>query len=192
MRSPLDLLLPLLTLGCVAGHASTISYTASGTFTSSTPSTPFAGPNETWAFAFQADSNPTIVASNPGQFMFAFSNFSYSLNGSPVAITPTFIKFGDNGAGGGWLVCFNGTGDPCHAGLSTFGGGPQMYTGTTSAPTLLTGAFTSTEFDVFVNTTVIFTQPNTTVQATLTPEPSTLLSLTAALVMLSVQRKALA
>jgi hypothetical protein len=28
--------------------------------------------------------------------------------------------------------------------------GPQMYTGSTSAPTMLTGAFTSTEFDVWV------------------------------------------
>jgi PEP-CTERM motif len=55
--------------------------------------------------------------------------------------------------------------------------GPQMFTGLTSAPTMLTGAFTSTEFDVFVSSTT-YIQANNTIQAVI-PEPSTLLTLAA-------------
>lgn len=170
-------------------HAATISYSDSGTFTASTPTTPFSGPSEAWAFSFQANSNPTVLESNAGSVDFAFSNFSYSLDNSPVAIVPTFIRFGSSTLGGGWLMCLNGPTTNCLAGLSTLGAGPQMYTGTTSAPTLIPGAFTSNVFVVFVNTTLLFTQPNTTVLATAAiPEPSTFLSLAAGLLVFGGRR----
>ena len=175
MKTTLHRLIPLFVL-CSMVHAATISYTDSGTFTAATPTAPFSGPSEAWAFAFQADSNPTVLESDAGSFDFAFSNFSYSLNNSPVAIVPTFIRFGSS-PNGGWLMCLNGTPTNCLAGLSTLGAGPQMYTGTTSAPTLIPGAFTSTTFDFFLNHTLLFTQPNTTVLAVVVPEPSTLLML---------------
>ena len=114
------------------------------------------------------------LESGSGTFDFAFSNFTYFLDNSPVAITPIFVRFGSS-PNGGWLISFNGTTTNPLAGLSTLGAGPQMFTGTTSARTLIPGSFTSTEFDVFVNRTSLFTQPNTTVQAVVvaTPEPST-------------------
>jgi hypothetical protein len=45
-----------------------------------------------------------------------------------------------------------------------------MYSGSESAPTILTGDFTSTEFALFFGTTLDF-QSNVTVQAANAPEP---------------------
>ena len=93
MKTRLSWLLCLVALCWLPAHAGIISYTDSGTFSSTTPSSAFSGPSETWAFSFLADSNPTILESGNGGFDFAFSHFNYWLNGSPVAITPTAIRF---------------------------------------------------------------------------------------------------
>ncbi len=169
-------------------HAATISYTDSGTFTASTPTTPFSAPSEAWAFAFQANSNPTILDFGNGGFDFAFSNFSYSLNGSLVAIMPTSIRFFTAANGGGFFICF-GT-QPCGNGvfpngLGTGFGGPQLYSGPNSAPTLLPGSFTL-PFAVAVNS-ISYDQGNTTLLAAI-PEPSTLLTLAIGLVVLGGRR----
>lgn len=186
MRSPLNRLLSLLALCCLAARGGTISYSDSGTFASSTPGSAFIVPGETWAFAFQADTNPTILQSTSVSFDLPFSAFTYSLDNSPVALTPTVIRFFSSAVNGGWIICFDGT-SPCTDGLAAEA--PQMYSGTTFRPTLLPGAFTSSFFVAFENTTLLYQQPNTTVQATTaTPEPSTLFSLTAALVILGVGR----
>jgi hypothetical protein len=186
MNPTLRRLLPVFVLCSVAAHAATISYTDSGTFTAVTPSSSFTGPSETWAFAFQADTNPVVLDFGNGGFNFAFSNFSYTLNHSPVAISPSFIRFFTAANGGGFLICFNGmTAGTCTDGLgSPLFGQPQMYTGTTAAPTLIPGAFSITSFAAVVNSNV-FNQPNTTVLATAAiPEPSTLLMLGAGFLVL--------
>jgi hypothetical protein len=187
MKSGVSRCLPVVIALClVPAHAGTISYSVSGTFTPSTPSSSFTGPSEAWAFAFQADTHPTPVSDvGNGGFDFPFSSFSYFLNSMPAAITPTFIRFFSGPNGGGFEVCFNGaTRATCTDGLATFG--PQMYSGTTSAPTLSPGAFTSDSFGVVVNS-ANYDQPNTTVQATV-PEPSTLLTLAAGLLALVGRR----
>lgn len=186
MKNLLKLLLPVLTLCCWApAHADTISYTASGTFSASTPSSTFTGPSETWAFSFQADSNPVVLEFGNGGFNFGFSDFTYFLNGSPVAITPTFIRFFSPTNGGGFAICFNGTTfQNCTDDFVTGFSAPALYTGPTSAPTLLPGAFTM-GVGVTVNS-VGFDAGNTTLQAT--PEPSTLLTLAAGLLALGLLR----
>jgi len=174
----------------VPAHGATISYTDSGTFTTSTPTTAFSGAGEPWTFSFQADSNPAVSDVGMGGLSFAFSNFSYTLDTLPVAITPSFIRFFSGTNGGGFLICFNGTTTAsCTDGLgSPLFGQPQMYTGTTAAPTLIPGAFSITSFAAFVNSTV-FDQPNTTVLATASvPEPSTLLTFAAGLLVLGGRR----
>jgi len=164
----------------VPAHADTIMYTDSGTFSTTTASSGFTGPGETWAFSFQADSNPTVFDFGMGGFNFTFSDFSYLLNGLPVAITPTFIRFFSPTNGGGFAICFNGTtAATCADGLGTTGFGPAMYQGSTSAPTLIPGQFTFTgpfNFAFVVNSNLYF-QADTTVQATNVPEPSTLIML---------------
>ena len=187
MKSTLIRLLPILAICWLPVRADTISYSDSGTFSASTPSDAlaFSGPSETWAFHFDEDSHPTVLEHGNGGFDFAFSDFSYSLNGSPVAITPTFIRFFSPGNGGGFEICFNGTTvQNCTDGFVTPFFLAPMYTGTTAAPTLLTGAFT---FDVGVNVNGAgFDEGTTTVEAT--PEPSTWLMLSASVVALVGRR----
>jgi len=185
----LERMLTFLALPVLLAHASTISYSASGAFSATTPSTAFSGPSETWAFAFQADSNPVILDFGNGGFDFAFSNFSYSLNGSTVAITPTAIRFFTAANGGGFFICFGA--QPCGMGvfpngLGTGFGSPQLYSGPNSAPTLLPASFTL-PFAVNVNS-ISYDQANTTLQAVATPEPTTLLTLAVGLLALVGRR----
>lgn len=187
MKSRVKLLLPVFALCWVPAHADTISYSDSGRFSALTPGSTFSGPSEAWTLAFQADRHPAVLEFGNGGFDFAFSNFSYSLNGSPVVIAPTFIRFFSPTNGGGFEICFNGTtAANCTDGLGSPFFGPPMYTGTTSAPTLSPGAFAES-FAATVNSTPYF-QPDTTVQANAVPEPSTLLTLAAGLLALGVRR----
>lgn len=167
-------------------HAGTITYSDSGTFSASTPTTTFSGPSKLWAFSFQVDSNPAVSVQPGFGFSPVFSNFSYILDGSPVAVTPTSLSFFNAASGGGFTFCFINTPSPCTA-LSLNGPGtPQMYTGLDSAPTMLTGGFTV--HTTFAVGRTLYTQPDTTVEAAAVPEPSTLLTLAAGLLVLGVRR----
>jgi hypothetical protein len=197
MKALLKLLLLAFSLSWAFAQAATISYSDNGTFSAATTSDAlgFSAPNETWAFSFQADSNPSVTNVGMGGFSFAFSNFSYSLDNSPVAITPSFIRFFSGTNGGGFLICFNGmTAGTCTDGLGTIlFGNPQMYTGQTSAPTLSPGMFDLTGFGVAVNSTNYFL-PDTTVVATIAmpmsiPEPATVLTLAAGFLALAGGRR---
>lgn len=179
MKSSVKLLLPVLALCWVPAHADTILYTDSGTFAGSTATGSISGKtwaeaNDTWAFSFEADSNPAILESGAGGFNFAFSDFRYYLEGSIVSgLTPDFIRFFSGSNGGGFEMCFNGTPPAaCPDGLGTYGA--ALYTGMTSSPTLSTGTFTSDSFIVNVGANS-YEQPNTTLEASAVPEPSTLL-----------------
>jgi hypothetical protein len=143
-----------------------ITFSASGTFSGSTPSTAYSGPNQTWAFSFQANSNPAVLEFGNGGFDFAFSNFSYSLNGTPIAITPSSIRFFTAANGGGLFICFGG--QPCGNGvfpngLGTGFGSPQLYSGPNSSPTLSQGAFTL-PLGINVNS-ISYNEGNTTLLA---------------------------
>jgi PEP-CTERM motif len=178
-----------LALCCVPAHADIlIAYSDSGTFSPTTPSDAFgfSGPNETWAFSFVADSNPTPLSDvGMGGFNFAFSDFSYTLDGSPVAITPTFIRFFSGTNFGGFAICFDGTiFATCTEGLAT--DGPQMYTGTTSTPTLTPGAFLQYGLGALVGGTTYGEANPTTLVATAVPEPSTVLPILIAMGLLAL------
>lgn len=161
----------LAILSAASVSAAPILISGAGTFSASTAISMFSGPSEPWDFSFLVDSNPVVSNVSAGTFDVAFSNFSYDLNGSPLAITPAAIKFFSSAAEGMFEICF-GTGcGPTGSGFSFVG--PQMYSGSTSAPTILTGDFTSTEFALFFGTTLDF-QSNVTVQAANAPEPITL------------------
>jgi hypothetical protein len=123
--------------------AGPITISDSGTFSGSTPTTTFSAPSETWSFAFTVASNPVVSNVIPngtlgGQFDVPFSGFTYSLNGSAVAVTPTEVTFFSAALGGMFEVCLT---SGCTDFLQFVG--PQMYTGPQSAPTILTGLFTS-------------------------------------------------
>jgi hypothetical protein len=163
MKSNTYRLLSILAVSWVPVHAGTISYSDSGTFAASTSSSAFSGPGETWSFSFQVDTNPIPVEFGNGGFDLPFTNFSYTLNGSPVAITPTAIRFFTGFNGGGFFVCFIeacGNGN-FPSGLGTGFDWPQMYTGPNSAPTLTSGAFTG-DFGVALEPHGS-SEPNTTI-----------------------------
>lgn len=163
----------LLALSGSLASAGIITYSDSGTFSSSTPSDAFgfSGPSETWAFSFQADSNPVVSESGMGGFSFAFSDFNYTLDGSHVAITPTFVRFFSGTNGGGFAICFDGTDfSTCTEGLATYG--PQMYTGTPSAPTLTAGSFLQDGLGAIVQGNS-YGEDNPTRLVGTVPEPST-------------------
>jgi hypothetical protein len=122
-----------------------------------------------------ADSNPTILEFGNGGFDFAFSHFNYWLNGSPVAITPTAIRFFTAANGGGSFICLGPL--PCGHGVFPNGlgtGAPftQLYSGPNSAPTLLTGAYPF-QMGVVVNS-IGDSAGNGTLLASAVPEPSSL------------------
>jgi len=179
-------LMLVFALLALPAHAGIITYSDSGTFSAATPTTTFSGPNQTWSFSFQVDSSP-VVSVNPGfGFSPAFSNFSYTLAGSPVAVTPISISFFNAASGGGFGLLFSNTPAPGTVLSLNGSGSPQMYTGLDSAPTMLTGGFTV--LTTFAVGRTLYAQPNTTVQAAAVPEPSTLLTLAAGLLAVGVRR----
>lgn len=181
-------LLPATSSASPLAQAATILYTDNGTFSASTPSSAYSGPNESWAFSFETSSKPTVISYGNGGFDFAFWNFSYDLGGSTVAITPTFLRFFAGHNGGGFMICFNGTTvSNCTEGFITPFNWPQLYTGPNSAPTMLTGAFTG-DLGVIVSPAGGDAGISTLV-ATAVPEPSTLMTFCAGLLALSGLRR---
>jgi len=169
MKKSLVLTTLLAILCAVSPSAASILITGGGTFSASTPGTTFSGPSQPWAFSYIVDSNSPVVSNvSAGQgFDPAYSNFSYSLNGAPVAVTPVEIRFFNAATTGMFAICFVGSCGPTSSGLQF--AGPQMYSGAESAPTILTGAFASTAFVVYVGTALSF-QPIVTLQAATIPE----------------------
>jgi hypothetical protein len=122
------------------------------------------------------DSTPAVSNVSPDNYFdVAFSDFTYSLDGSPVAITPIDIRFFSASQFGMFEICFT---TACSFFDNPANGfvfiGDQMYTGSESAPSMLTGTFTSEYAYAFADTTQIFLKPTQTIQAVSTPEPSAL------------------
>jgi hypothetical protein len=192
LLSPGALLVTLALVSAGSLSASAITISANGTFTALTGNSTFSAPNETWAFSFVVDSQPAVSSVNSGNYFdVSFSDFQYSLDGSSVAITPVDIRFFNDSQFGGFNLCFT---TACSFFNSPADGieieGPQMYQGSESAPTMLTGAFTSQFLDVFVDSDEYAQRRFQIVSATSsTPEPSTILPLTALLLLALVSRR---
>jgi len=166
--------------------ASTITISASGEFSAGTATSAISGPDETWAFSFVVDSMPAVSNVNPGNYFDVdFSDFEYSLDGSPVAITPEDIRFFSASQYGGFSICFTVAcsffNNPTEG--FTFIEFPQMYTGSESAPTMETGEFGPHVLYVFANSNQVYLTAFQNVLAVATPEPSTLPTLGAGILL---------
>lgn len=149
---------------------------ASGTFNGATPVSFFTAPNEAWSLSFLIQSNPSV--SNPSfgaSFSPSFSGFTYSLNGSPLLITPNDIRFWAVPGNAPFIlslsVCWNSS---CAGGTSeglAFDTS-QLYTGSELSPIIIPGVYPTSQF--FIDHGSSFGEPNTVVNIVATPEPSTL------------------
>lgn len=177
----------LLVLTGAISSATPLLLTTGGTISDDTPASILTTPGEAWTLSIQLDSNPAVSAVSLGsQFSAAFSNFTYTLNGSVVATPPvTQLIFWTTGLGG-FDFCFAG---PCSPGMEIIG--PQLYSGPESAPTILTGVYQTTNVNaLFVDFEIGQSSflPITITDATATPEPSTILLSGAALLLVGALR----
>ena len=142
-----------------------------GTFVSGTPGSSWTGAGDTWTLSFLVNSTPSISSYDTGSdFDLPFTNFVYTLNGSPVSVGAVDVVFYSSGDEGLFNVCFFG----CNASDTPTNGftfeGPQAYSGAESAPTILPGPYAETANQVFVSTT-LQDQVNGTVNISSIPEP---------------------
>ena len=169
------------------GVASPLLVTAAGTYDSVTPVSFFTAPSEIWSLSFLIDSNPSISSSSFGvYFSPAFSDFTYSLNGSSVAITPDQIAFWAGPADTPFIlslsICWNG---PCAGGTDegmAFDTS-QLYTGSEFSPTIVPGVYPTSEF--FIDNGPSYREPNTSLTIASTPEPSAFLLSALGLILLA-------
>jgi hypothetical protein len=138
-----------LTVTATSVSAGQLLVTASGVFGSFssdfTPTTDFTAPDAAWSLSFQVSSNPVVSDTSVGvQFAPVFSDFTYTLNDSPVVLNPAEILFFASGFNGLFNVCLD---SDCVTHTDGLGlDGSQLYTGSELSPTIGTGTFTSTEF----------------------------------------------
>jgi hypothetical protein len=160
--------------------------TASGVFGSFsqyfTPTTGFTAPNATWALSFQVESDPAVSDTSFGvQFAPVFSNFTYILNGAPIALSPAEILFNATSFNGLFNVCLDSACITHQEGLRL--DGSQLYTGSELSPTIVPGNYVTTQLFIGVNNTS-FLEPNATVVVSAIPEPTTLWLVGAGLLLL--------
>jgi hypothetical protein len=133
----------ILYASAVTASASTLTVSVSGQFGSGVIADQLAASDGTWALSFDVDS--IAAATNTDMFSFdaPFSDFSYLLNGSAVAVSPQSIRFFDSGDGGLFTVFFGPeTGFFNGMPIPEFSfSGDQVFSGTPGNPTILPGSY---------------------------------------------------
>lgn len=177
MRRAFLLLIAFLLLSAGGLSANTLLVTASGTFSSTTPTSTFSAPGESWSFSFEVDSMPVVLSSEYDlEFSPSFTDFTYTLDGSAVAITPANIQFYSADDGGLLNVCFA---PACPSSSNPTNGfeleGAQAYSGLVTSPTINTGVYPTITLLAFVGGEMNFyTMDNSIVTIASVPEPGTL------------------
>jgi hypothetical protein len=160
-----------------------------GTFSSTTPTTSFTAPSETWSLSFEVDSNPSVSGVVSGQqFNLPFSDLTYDLNGSPTTLNVGSITAFASSDFGLFTVCRDVvcTTDNVNPANGIYTEGAQIYSGSESSPTILTGVYPefapNAPMEFFVaGTEYDQTSGTVTISKVVSPvpEPSSLLALVA-------------
>ena len=167
-----------------SAQAAPVVISSNGVFDAGAAATLLTAPNAAWAMTFTMDAEPVRFVDPAltftGLFFTApFSNFSYTLDGVPIANQPTYISLYNAGNGGGIDVYFNDIldGNSQTTALSFYA--PQIYTGDESDPTLSPGIYTTTtqgHDGLLVYVEDVLTQHgDPLVTVALVPAPATLL-----------------
>ena len=173
MRS-LRALLPwsaVFLLSGVAVRAASLQFSASGQFGSAVTPTQLSGPDATWNLSFVVDSNPAAGNVDQSGFDAPFTDFIYSLNNSVAAASPASIRFYPASNLGLFTVFFGPeSGFSNGAPIPEFSfEGAQLFSGSTTNPTLLTGTYPISEFIYSANFSLMVANVNV-------PEPSQLIA----------------
>ncbi|HEV2490838.1 MAG TPA: PEP-CTERM sorting domain-containing protein [Candidatus Acidoferrales bacterium] len=164
-----------LAVAAAPAKAGAVDYTIAGTYASNTPSIAgIAGPSDTFTMTFSEPTNPTPVLVS-GLYFEVQPLLTFSFGGTST-VESADVFFFDSADGGLINVAFS-AGSTVY--LWTIEGA-QIYTGSTSSPTLITGTFPFNQFGTFSNFSANMGSNQYgltgTVTAT-TPEPSSLLLL---------------
>jgi len=128
--------------------AATLTVTTSGTYSAGTPTTSWTAPNTSWSLSFNVASNPVVTSSTPGvDFDAPITNFVYKLNGSTLSVGTADVAFFSTIEGG--LINIGVLGSTANTTALPVNGiellGPQAYSGTEAAPTILPNAYAETQ-----------------------------------------------
>ena len=130
-----------LILVAIPASADLLQVAVSGQFDNTAPTTDFSAPNAAWALTFNIDSQPVAHPLGTGDFEAPISDPEFDLSGAAVSGVslvgaPTFFSVD---AGGDMRAELK---DPLGASLLlSLEGSKQLYSGSNSKPTILTGAF---------------------------------------------------
>jgi len=158
--------LGFLLCGSVTLSAATLTVTTSGTYSPTTPTSSWTAPNATWSLSFNVDSNPMVSNSTAGvDFDAPVTNFVYKLNGTTVNVGTVDVAFFSTAESG--LINIGVLGSAANTtalptnGIELFG--PQAYSGTEAAPTILPNTYAET-----LNTLVVAGTPSPQALGTVT------------------------
>ena len=177
----------------ISVSASPLVVTATGTFSSDTPVSTFSQPGGTWSLAFDTASNPSVSAVSIGNgFDASYSDFSLTVNGSPVTASVADIRFFSSSVSGLFSICFTsacpGNGIPTDALVFE---GPQVYSSSEASPTILPGLYDASLAGVLIDNNPYILASESPVSISSAPEPSVLVMLGVGLSMLGLARKLL-
>jgi ABC-type transport system substrate-binding protein len=124
----------VLTFAVPSAWADTLQITESGTFASGTPTTAESKAGEKFSFSFDVSSTPTVTTPDVGtSFQTTFTNFTYTLDGKTLAVTPLSLSFFNSSVGGLFDLDFVGGDFQLE--------GDQVYKGTEDSPNIKTGTY---------------------------------------------------
>jgi hypothetical protein len=124
-------------------------------------------PGDTFSLSFLVDSTPVIPAADRTTVSFdaPITDFQYTLDGTPVSVTPSEITFYTGTDGGGFAVDF-----PSADADAEFLFGPdQLFSGTPASPMFTTGTFIGDNWVFFDDNNV---DAGAASPLEITPEPS--------------------
>lgn len=165
--------------------AATLQFVGGNVFPNTVPTTSFTAPSANWSFSFTVDSQSNSLIGTDAGFDVNFSNFSYSLNGAAIQAAPQ-IRFFCSLYGGMLDINFVSGPDPDMDPVTGIAlTGPSMFSGSTSAPTLLAGSYTASNGTFWLGSSAVQPLGGTVVNVigsalAPVPEPDTVFGFVAA------------